>query len=111
MPAARTDVFTTEDQHLAQLAKALAHPARIAILRILAQRKSCVCGELVELMPLAQATVSQHLRELKEAGLIQGSIDGPRVCYCLHPAGLRRLREGFAGLFEEVVVHDSSSCC
>ncbi len=110
MPAARTDVFTAEDQQLAQLAKALGHPARIAILRILAQRQACVCGELVELMPLAQATVSQHLRELKEAGLIRGNIDGPRVCYCLDAAGLRRLRDGFTGLFESVFLPDSKPC-
>ena len=78
---------------MAQFARALAHPARVAILRLLIQRGECICGTIVELLPLAQATVSQHLKVLKEAGLIQGEIDGPRVCYCVNPAGVRRLKE------------------
>lgn len=86
------------DQEVAQLAWAIAHPARVRILRILLGRKSCVCGELVELMPLAQSTVSQHLKILKEAGLVQGEIDGPRVCYCVNPAGFARLKELVAAL-------------
>lgn len=80
------------DRELAKLAKALAHPIRIQIVRILARRTSCVCGELVDELPLAQSTVSQHLKVLKEAGLIRGSIDGPRVCYCLSPPMLERLK-------------------
>ncbi len=80
------------DRELAKLAKALAHPIRIQIVRILARRTSCVCGELVGELPLAQSTVSQHLKVLKEAGLIRGSIDGPRVCYCLSPPMLDRLK-------------------
>ena len=72
--------------------KALAHPARLAILRTLARRGDCVCGEVVEVMPLAQATVSQHLRILKDAGLIQGRIDGRNSCYCLAPDGVADLR-------------------
>lgn len=79
------------DRELALLAKAVAHPARIRILRILAQRDSCVCGELVDALPLAQSTVSQHLKVLKDAGLIRGEISPPQVCYCLEPSGLRRL--------------------
>jgi DNA-binding transcriptional ArsR family regulator len=71
------------DARLAQLAKALGHPARVAILRLLLKRRTCVCGEIVEVLPLAQSTVSQHLRQLKEAGLIRGEVDGPRVCYCV----------------------------
>lgn len=81
------------DQELARLAWALAHPARVRLFRLLLARKTCVCGELVEAMPLAQSTVSQHLKILREAGLIQGEIDGPKVCYCIDPAGLRRLKE------------------
>ena len=80
------------DEELAGLAKAIAHPARIAILRLLTRRLSCVCGEIVDELPLAQSTVSQHLKVLKEAGLIRGEIDGPRICYCLEPQMLRRLR-------------------
>lgn len=77
---------------LAELAKALGHPLRVRILRILSKRKTCVCGELVEELPVAQSTVSQHLKMLKEAGLIQGEIDGPRVCYCVSPTALSELR-------------------
>lgn len=80
------------DEELATLAKALGHPARIAIIRLLCRRSSCICGDIVDELPLAQSTVSQHLKVLKEAGLVQGQIDGPRVCYCLNPKTLRRLR-------------------
>ena len=86
------------DAELARLAKAVGHPARVAILRLLAWRTSCVCGEIVEELPLAQSTVSQHLKVLKEAGLVQGEIDGPRVCYCIDPRTLRRLKALVAGL-------------
>lgn len=80
------------DEELAALAKALGHPVRVKILRILAHRTSCVCGDIVDELPLAQSTVSQHLKVLKDAGLVRGEIDGPRVCYCLEPHTLRRLR-------------------
>jgi ArsR family transcriptional regulator len=89
---------TENDQVLAQLAWAVAHPARVRLLRLLIAKSACVCGELVELMPLAQSTVSQHLKILKEAGLIQGEVDGPKVCYCVNPDGLARLKELIAGL-------------
>lgn len=85
-------------EELAKLAWAVAHPARIRILSLLMARTSCVCGELVEAMPLAQSTVSQHLKILKEAGLVQGEIDGPKVCYCVNRAGLARLKELVANL-------------
>ncbi len=80
------------DEDLAKLAKALAHPARVQIVRLLLRRTACVCGAIVDELPLAQSTVSQHLKVLKEAGLIRGEIDGPRVCYCLEPGVLRRLK-------------------
>ncbi len=86
------------NEELARLARALAHPARVHIMRLLGARNACVCGELVEALPLAQSTVSQHLKVLKQAGLIQGEIDGPRVCYCLAPGALRRLRVLVAAL-------------
>ena len=86
------------DQELAALAKALGHPARVPILRLLTHRESCVCGDIVDELPLAQSTVSQHLKVLKEAGLIRGDIDGPRVCYCMEPRGLRRLKALMGGL-------------
>lgn len=80
------------DAELAGLAKALGHPARVKILRILIARNACICGDIVEELPLAQSTVSQHLKVLKDAGLIRGDVDGPRVCYCIEPRTLRRLR-------------------
>ncbi len=80
------------DQELARLAKALGHPVRVQIVRILARRTTCVCGELVDELPVSQSTVSQHLKCMKEAGLVQGAIDGPRVCYCISPAVLERLK-------------------
>ena len=86
------------DEEVAKLAWAIAHPARVRILRILLARKSCICGELVDQMPLAQSTVSQHLKILKESGLVQGEIDGPKVCYCVNPAGFARLKELVAAL-------------
>jgi ArsR family transcriptional regulator len=89
---------TATDQEVARLAKALGHPARVAILRVLIERGECICGEIVELMPLAQATVSQHLKVLKEAGLVKGEVDGPRVCYCVDEKAVRRLQEMIEGL-------------
>lgn len=86
------------DAELARLAKALGHPARVAIVRLLLARASCVCGEIVDELPLAQSTVSQHLAALKRAGLIRGEIDGPRTCYCLEPAALERLKQLLAKL-------------
>ena len=81
------------DGELGLLAKALGHPARVRILRLLLGRESCFCGEIVEHVPLAQATVSQHLKVLRDAGLIQGEIDGPRTCYCANRERLGRLRD------------------
>lgn len=80
------------EEELAGFARAVGHPIRVAILRILIERDECVCGELVDELPVAQSTVSQHLRTLKEAELIRGTVDGPRVCYCIEPAGVDRFR-------------------
>jgi len=86
------------DEELATLAKAIGHPARVQILRILVRRTACVCGDIVDELPLAQSTVSQHLKVLKEAGLIRGEVDGPRVCYCIEPRALRRLKALVGGV-------------
>ncbi|MEM9556950.1 MAG: metalloregulator ArsR/SmtB family transcription factor [Acidobacteriota bacterium] len=86
------------DEDLARLAKALGHPARVKILRILARRRECLCGEIVQELPLAQSTVSQHLKILKGAGLVRGTVDGPRVCYCLSESALRRAKALIAAL-------------
>lgn len=84
MGATKSEIFTQDQNRLATIAKVLGHPARIAILQELAKRNSCVCGEIVEIVGLAQATVSQHLKELKNADLIQGTIEGTSVCYCIN---------------------------
>ncbi|WP_336514925.1 metalloregulator ArsR/SmtB family transcription factor [Pollutibacter soli] len=83
MGATKTEVFNAKENKLAKYGKALGHPARIAILNYLAKQKSCVCGDIVDELPLSQSTVSQHLKELKEAGLITGEIEGVKVCYCI----------------------------
>jgi ArsR family transcriptional regulator, arsenate/arsenite/antimonite-responsive transcriptional repressor len=101
-PSAESDLRPVEgkdaDEELATLAKAIGHPARVQILRILVRRTTCVCGDIVGELTLAQSTVSQHLKVLKDAGLIRGEVDGPRVCYCIEPRTLRRLRVLVAGI-------------
>ncbi len=92
-PTGGCGVTRQEEERLAALAWGLAHPLRVRILQILAKRESCVCGEIVDKMPVAQSTVSQHLKILKEAGLVQGEIDGPRVCYCINPKSLAELKD------------------
>jgi len=82
----------TQNVQLAQLCKALGHPARVSILRTLLRRDTCVAGEIVEGLPLAQSTVSQHLKQLKEAGLIRGEVSGPRICYCVEPSAVALIK-------------------
>jgi DNA-binding transcriptional ArsR family regulator len=84
MGATKSYEFSAKENQVAEYAKALSHPARVAILNILATKTSCQCGEIVEYLPLSQSTVSQHLKELKEAGLISGEIEGVKVCYCIN---------------------------
>jgi ArsR family transcriptional regulator len=98
MPATKKAAFTQDEQELAELAKALGHPARIAILKELAKRQVCICGEIVEVLPLAQSTVSQHLKELLQAGLIKGSVDGVKSCYCINYDAFKRF-EAILGMF------------
>jgi ArsR family transcriptional regulator len=93
-------------ERLAAACKALSHPARLAILQNLAQRGTCICGEIVAVLPLSQATVSQHLKVLKEANLITGEIDGPRSCYCIDTTTLRELRDGLGQMFRSL-----EDCC
>ncbi|MEM1181509.1 MAG: metalloregulator ArsR/SmtB family transcription factor [Acidobacteriota bacterium] len=94
------------DAALSRLCKALAHPARVQILRLLAARSACLCGEVVEVLDLAQSTVSQHLKILKEAGLVRGEIQGPRTCYCLEPAALHHLGQLVDGLVTSIPTAD-----
>jgi DNA-binding transcriptional ArsR family regulator len=109
MPIAKVSDFTQRDQKLAALAKALSHPARIAILRYLSAKGSCICGDIVDELPLAQSTVSQHLKALKQAGLIQGEIEGPRTCYCLDVKAIKLMAEALSGLGKSVSC--GPGCC
>lgn len=102
MAFSKKEEFTAEDVWLADVAKALSHPARIQILKILTVTNACICGDIVEKLPLAQATVSQHLKELKRVGLIKGDIDGPKVCYCINQKVLDKAKKSFEKLFTQV---------
>ena len=101
MPLSKTELFKPRDVRVAALAKALAHPARVAILRELAARNECVCGEIVSAIPLAQATVSQHLKELKNAGLIQGETKPPKIKYCINRENWALAQKLFIKFFDE----------
>ncbi len=108
MGVTKTQVFTDKQNRIADLAKALAHPARIAIIQHLLKEKSCVCGDLVEVLPLAQATVSQHLKELKNIGILHGEINPPRVCYCINETVWQEAKSIFGEIFESEV---APNCC
>ncbi|MFC3415364.1 ArsR/SmtB family transcription factor [Algoriphagus hitonicola] len=110
MGVTQTHLFTAEQNELAQMAKAIAHPARIAILQHLVKTRSCINGDLVMEIGLAQATISQHLRELKDAGLIQGSIEGTRVNYCINPEKWTLLKALFQDFFESYDTCCGSNC-
>lgn len=101
MPLTKAHLFRKSEIEVAEIAKVFSHPARVAILKTLARRKECVCGEIVDILPLAQATVSQHLKELKSAGFISGGVDGPRSCYCLNREALRDALESLSNSFEK----------
>jgi DNA-binding transcriptional ArsR family regulator len=105
------EVGCPPESKLAEFAKALAHPARIAILKVLAEKNECICGEIVDVLPLAQSTVSQHLKELKNAGLITGSVDGPRSCYCINWKAFEKFNTEFTGLFNNLKVKNEKACC
>ena len=109
MGATKSAEFTNKENKLATYAKALAHPARIAILQFLIKKQSCMCGDIVEELPLSQSTVSQHLKELKEAGLIKGEIEGAKVCYCVDEKEWKTAQAGINKLFDSY--KQSSGCC
>lgn len=98
----KRSLFPPDLVALADAAQALAHPARLAILLALVQRRACVCGEIVEVLPLSQPTVSRHLKELKDAGLIQGEVEGPRSCYCLSAVGIKQLENHLTGFLAQL---------
>lgn len=110
MGATKTTLFTKQQNEIAVMAKAIAHPARIAILQYLVKKNACVCGDLVDELGLAQATTSQHLKELKNAGIIQGTIEGASVCYCINPKIWKKYNELFNSFFKEVDL-SGNKCC
>ncbi len=110
MGASKTEAYTNKELTLAKYAKALSHPARVAILNVLLKKQACICGDIVEELPLSQSTVSQHLKELKEAGLIKGDIDGVSVCYCIDEKEWKKasvLLNGFMEMFKG----NKADCC
>ena len=109
MGLTKTEIFTKKQNHLAVMLKALAHPARIAILEHIIKANACICGDLVNELGLAQATISQHLKELKNAGLIQGTIEGVSVCYCIEPKAWTKLQGELHVFFQSY--KDVSTCC
>jgi len=110
MGTAKSEEFSVKDNRIATYAKALAHPARVAILKLLIQRQACVCGDIVEELPLSQSTVSQHLKELKAAGLIKGDIDGARVCYCIDDTEMNSAKNALQSLFSSYEVQKNKCC-
>ncbi len=108
MGLTKTAEYTKAQNDLAVLTKALGHPARIAILQFLIRTKACVCGDIVDELPLSQSTVSQHLKELKNAGLIKGDIEGPSVCYCIDEKNWNQAKKLISGLFES---YQGPNCC
>lgn len=109
MGLTKTEIFTEEQNELALLLKAMAHPARIAILQRIVESNVCICGDLVDELGLAQATISQHLRELKNTGLIQGTIEGVSVCYCINPQVWNRLSGQLGAFFSSY--KGEANCC
>lgn len=109
MGATKTTNYTIQEMSIAKYAKALSHPARVAILNLLLKKQSCVCGDIVDELPLSQSTVSQHLKELKEVGLIKGDIEGTSVCYCIDEKVWNSAKQQLNQLFDNVNL--SSKCC
>jgi DNA-binding transcriptional ArsR family regulator len=109
MGTTKTEHFTESQNEISQLAKALAHPARIAILDYLASVDTCICGDIVKELPLAQPTISQHLKELKNAGLIKGTIEGTAICYCIDENALQKMNDYIAQISERIAKR--TTCC
>lgn len=109
MATAKVEEFTLKDNKIAQYAKALAHPARVAILQLLLKKQACICGDIVDELPLSQSTVSQHLKELKETGLIKGDIDGKKVCYCINEEEWENAKNYMGNFFKPSISNEK--CC
>lgn len=110
MGLTKTEIFSDQQNEIAQFAKAFAHPARVAILQHLFKINSCVCGDLVLEIGLAQPTISQHLKELKSLGLIKGNITGTSVCYCIDQGNWEKMRQALGGFFDQKI-DDQGNCC
>ena len=109
MGVTKTERFTQEQNDITILLKALAHPARIAIIEYLLSVDSCICNDIVDEIKLAQPTVSQHLKELKNAGIIQGEIDGKSICYCINPESFKKMEHFVDQIFHKI--HQQNNCC
>lgn len=109
MGATKTEHFTNKHNAIAILAKALGHPARVAIVEYLLKVDTCICGDIVNELPLAQPTISQHLKELKNAGLIKGCIEGNTICYCIDEKSIEKLRNYFANI--SITLQDKKNTC
>jgi DNA-binding transcriptional ArsR family regulator len=110
MGASKTSEYTKKEIELAKYAKAISHPARIAILNFLIKKKSCICGDIVDELPISQSTVSQHLKELKASGLIKGNIEGVSVCYCIDEKVWKKASTLLGGFFEKIIINKSACC-
>jgi len=110
MGATKAEEFSVKDNRISKYAKALSHPARVAILKLLMKKQACICGDIVEELPLSQSTVSQHLKELKEAGLIKGDIEGTKVCYCIDEQEWK-LAQSYLNEFFGAYTPVKSNCC
>lgn len=106
----KLELFEENQQEIASLAKVLSHPARVAILQFLSATPTCISGDISDFLPLSRTTVSQHLKELKSAGLIKGDVEGLKIKYCLNGEGIEKLKSVFGGLFDEITSIDNKSC-
>jgi len=110
MGLTKEEIFTDQQNYIATIAKVLGHPARIAILENILEKNSCICGDLVDEIGLAQATISQHLKELKRIGIIHGNIEGTKVCYCINPVKWKEIRKMFDRMFSSVIENKENNC-
>ncbi|MEZ5003410.1 MAG: metalloregulator ArsR/SmtB family transcription factor [Chitinophagales bacterium] len=108
MGASKSDLFNTRHNAMASVAKALAHPARIAILEVIAKKQGCICNDIVDELPLAQPTISQHLKELKKVGIIKGNIEGAGICYCIDTQRMQEIKDFMSEFFHNTI---NTSCC
>jgi len=109
MGLTKSEIYTKEQNSIAAMAKVIGHPARVAILQHLLKVQECICGDLVDVVGLSQPTISQHLREMKSIGLINGSIDGTKVCYCINKETYEQIRDMFSKIFGQKL--NAGDCC